>query len=375
MLYNEYGKTGDMVSRIGFGAMRFADIDDEDRCAVLVLRAYERGINYFDTAKGYFGGKSEERLGLAFKEMQSQRSEKPFYVSTKTTARDPDEIFRDCEGSLERMGLDYIDYYHVWYLTSLEEYEARKAAGLLDGFRRLQDEGLIRHISVSSHLPGHEVGQLLQDFPFAGVLLGYSAMNYQYRQEGVEVAAARGQAVVTMNPLGGGQIPAHPELFSYLRTREEETLVQGALRFLLDDTRISVALVGMAEESHVDEAVIAAEGYKPLSASQRMKVESGLSDAMDRICTGCGYCTKVCPEDIPIPGNMLSYNGYMLSGYQSESLINNLKYNYRLLDDDRHGLDRCIECGECEAACTQHLPILERFEEMKKIMADQNGAA
>jgi aryl-alcohol dehydrogenase-like predicted oxidoreductase len=53
----------------GFGAMRFADIDDEDRCAALVLRAYERGINYFDTAKGYFGGKSEERLGLAFKEM------------------------------------------------------------------------------------------------------------------------------------------------------------------------------------------------------------------------------------------------------------------------------------------------------------------
>jgi predicted aldo/keto reductase-like oxidoreductase len=369
MLYNEYGKTGDQVSRIGFGAMRFIDIDDEDRCAEMVVRAYEKGINYFDSAKGYFAGKSESRLGLAFKQMQAQRKDKPFYVSTKTTARDPDEIRSDCEGSLKRLGLDYIDYYHVWYLTSLEEYEARKAAGVLEGFQRLKEEGLIRHISVSSHLPGHEVGKLLKDFPFAGVLLGYSAMNYRYRQEGIEVASSLGQGVVTMNPLGGGQIPSHPQLFSYLKTQEDETIVQGALRFLLDDPRINVALVGMAEESHVDEAVQAAEGYVPFNAEQKEQVENGLSSAMDRICTGCGYCIKVCPEDIPIPGNMLSYNSYMLSGKKDQEFLNTLKWTYQLME--RNGLDRCIECGACEEACTQHLPILERFEEMKEILARQ----
>lgn len=370
MLYNDYGKTGISVSRLGFGAMRFEDVDDKEKCTELLLSAYEAGINYFDTAPGYFEGKSELRFGDAFKEMKKTRTEKPFYVSTKTTAADPDEIRKECEQSLERMGLDYIDFYHVWYLTSLEEYKGRKAAGVIRGFEKLKEEGLIRNIAVSSHLPGDEVGFLLKDYGFEGVLLGYSAMNYKYREAAIATAASLQNGVAVMNPLGGGVIPGHPELFSFLNNRKDETVVEGALRFLFNDSRINIVLVGMENKKHLDEALSSVNGFSPLSQEVIKAIKDGLSGAMDRICTGCGYCLQVCPENIPISKDMLSYNSYMLEEDKKGAFYDSVRWAHQI--HETHGLDRCTECRACEEACTQHLPIMDRFEEMRTLIADHD---
>lgn len=103
MIYRKYGKTDMKVSAIGFGGMRFEDQEDVDTCASLVKACYDAGINYFDTASGY--GKSEELLGVAFKEMKKTRAEKPFYVSTKTFGTETKTIRKDLETSLERMAI------------------------------------------------------------------------------------------------------------------------------------------------------------------------------------------------------------------------------------------------------------------------------
>ncbi|MFC1452969.1 aldo/keto reductase, partial [Verrucomicrobiota bacterium] len=127
MIFRDYGRTGASVSVIGFGGMRFRDQNDVDGCASLVKAAYDAGITYFDTAPGY--GKSESLFGAAFKEMNRTRAQRPFYVSTKSGKSAPSDIRRDFENSLRRMNLDSIDFYHMWYVLSLDEYRGRKARG------------------------------------------------------------------------------------------------------------------------------------------------------------------------------------------------------------------------------------------------------
>ena len=163
---------------------------------------------------------------FSFKEMQKTRTSKPFYVSTKTFAGDESSFRKDLETSLKRMNLDYIDFYHVWCILSADAWIQRKK--ILSAFEKAKNEGLIRHICVSSHMTGNEIGDVLRDYPFDGVLLGYSAMNFAYREAGIEDAAKLGRGVVVMNPLGGGIIPQFPDRFSFVKTREKETVVEGA---------------------------------------------------------------------------------------------------------------------------------------------------
>ena len=362
MIYRNYGNTGKEVSVIGFGGMRFRDHSKVDECSDLVRQAYEAGITYFDTAPNY--GKSEELFGRAFREMNKTRHERPFYVATKSSRAEPADIRKDLEQSLKRMHLDYIDFFHVWCVMSLQDYYGRVAKGALREFERLHHEGLIRHICVSSHMKGDEVETMLKDFPFEGVLLGYSAMNFSYRERAVEAAAQKGAGVVVMNPLGGGLIPQHSERFSFLKTRSEETVVQAGLRFLINDPRISVALVGFSTAAQVEEAISSVVGYQPISTEQIAVMKANIKASFVELCTGCGYCDH-CPEGIPVPRLMDAYNHYLLKG-EKKALFDRLQWHWSIAKRDAI-LQACTQCRLCEEACTQHLPTTERMVEIGKM--------
>lgn len=371
MLYRTYGKTGIEVSAIGFGGMRFENQDDVDACASLLKRAYDEGITYFDTAPGY--GKSEDLFGVALKEMKKTRAEKPFYVATKTTKSKPDDIRKDLETSLKRMDLDYIDFYHVWCILSLDAYEKRKVDGLLQEFERIKEEGLIKHICVSTHMGGKDTGIMLNDYSFAGVLLGYSAMNFSFRDEGISAAAALDNGVVVMNPLGGGIIPQYPDRFGFVRTRQEETIVEGALRFLINDPRITVSLVGFANEKQLEEALRAVDGYQPIPTEKIEHIRDSIHDYFDELCTGCQYCDQ-CPEGLPIPKLMDAYNQLILRN-DTKKMIGRLRYHWGIDLDKEDWLNQCHQCGVCEDACTQKLPISDRLDRMKIEIENYQKAA
>jgi predicted aldo/keto reductase-like oxidoreductase len=370
VIHKLYGATGIKVSAIGFGGMRFEDQDNTDQCAALVRYAYDQGINYFDTAPGY--GKSEELLGVAFRTMLKERAQRPFYVSSKTFGGDPASVRRDLETSLTRMGLEYIDFYHMWCILTPDAYAERKRNGALKEFERLKEEGLIRHICVSSHMTGAAIGDLLADYPFDGVLLGYSAMNFAYREAGVEAAANARRGVVAMNPLGGGIIPREPGRFGFVRTREDETVVEGALRFIINDPRITVALPGFGNTTQVDEAIRAVDGFRPLTETQVAEIRSGIKESFNELCTGCQYCDD-CPQGIPIPSYLDAYN-HMLLGNGPTDMINRLQWHWGIkLEDDY--LDRCTRCGLCEKACTQKLPIPDRLAAIREEVGKARLAA
>lgn len=361
MIYNEYGKTGLKVSTIGMGGMRFENPEDTEACASLITAAHDSGINYFDTAPGY--GKSEDLYGAAFREMFKVRREKPFYVATKTFGGTPSDVRKDLENSLKRMGLDYIDFYHVWCIMSLDGYRERARNGVLKEFEKLKAEGLIRHICVSSHMAGTDIREMLADYPFEGILLGYSIMNFAYRNEGIEAADAAKLGVVVMNPLGGGIIPQNPERFSFVKSKSEETVVEGALRFLINDSRITTSLVGFANKTQLAEAIDAVDGFQELGAGDVSKIKDNLKKSFNELCTTCGYC-NICPEKIPIPNLMEAYNHYVLANNNPDALVNRLHWHWDIgIEDDV--FFRCTQCGACEKKCTQHLPIRERLKTIK----------
>ncbi len=364
MLYRPYGTTGKAVSAIGFGGMRFPDQHDVEACAALVHAAYDAGITYFDTASGY--GKSEELFGAAFVEMQKTRATRPFYVATKTFAADEDSVRRELETSLTRMGLDSVDFYHVWCLLSWDAWETRKRDGVLGAFEKMKAEGLVKHICVSSHMAGDDIGRLLQEYPFDGALLGYSAMNFAYREAALAAAASMNRGIVAMNPLGGGLIPQFPDRFAFVKSQPDETVVEGALRFLLNDPRVTVSLVGFSSFAQITEAIRAVDGFQPIAAETVAEMRSAVKAAFNELCTGCQYCDD-CPQDIPIPKLMDAYNQYMLTG-DTQAILNRLNWHWGIkADSDLPG--RCSECGQCEAACTQHLPIIQRLNEIAAELA------
>lgn len=259
------------------------------------------------------------------------------------------------------MGLQTIDFYHVWCLISPEGWKDRKAKGVLKAFEKIKAEGLIRHIVVSSHMAGEDIAAVLQEYPFEGILLGYSAMNFSYRETGIEAAAKLGRGVVVMNPLGGGIIPQHPERFEFVKTQPVENVTEAAIRFLLNDQRITSVLIGFSTLDHIAEAIRALDGFKPISADEVNRIRNELKSSFNEMCTGCGYCDD-CPEGIPIPKLMDAYNHYMFSG-KPQDILDRLNWHWWIKAADVLW-KKCTECGNCEAVCTQHLPIIKRLKEI-----------
>jgi predicted aldo/keto reductase-like oxidoreductase len=366
MRYSEYGKTGKQVSAIGFGGMRFDTSLSAEENAAIVRHAFDQGINYFDTAPGYCDDQSEAIFGVAFKGMPRDQ----FYVSTKgmPTSFDTAEKAREAvHKSLKRLGVEKIDFYHVWCLRKMEHYDlAMRAGGQYEGLKQCQEEGLIEHIVCSSHQPGNEIRTILRQGHFEGVLMGINILNFPYRWDGVAAAAEFGAGVAAMNPLAGGAIPQHEKELAFL-ARDGETPTEAALRFLVSAPEVNIALNGFTSREHIDMACRVAEKAEPFTHTETDAIRRNLGEHITAMCTGCGYC-KGCPQDIPVPSYMQFYNEKQVFGAQEEEMRKRVtfQHNWGLLVGREAEADECIECGACEEKCTQHLPIIERLRDIAK---------
>jgi len=364
MIYKEYGKTGKKLSALGFGGMRF---DTKNRSieenAQIVRRASELGINYFDTAPDYCDDKSELIYGEAFKDMPND-----FYVSTKSmVTKDPtaDDLRKRVETSLKRMNVDKIDFLHMWCILDLDMYSnVIKKGGPYEGALKLKEEGLIDHLVFSTHANGDEIVQIINDDLFEGILLGYNASNFAYREKGLKAAYEKGLGVVTMNPLGGGVIPQNPDFYSFIKQNPEDSVAQGALKFNMAHKEITVTLAGINNIKELEENIAAANSLEEISDQKIEEIKSHLKEGLDKLCTGCGYCLG-CPVDIYIPAYMMAYNEMIIN--DNKDILGD-KVNERrnwgpLKSRPESRAENCIECGLCEEQCTQHLPIIDRLKE------------
>jgi uncharacterized protein len=356
MLTRTLGNTGLTIPAVGFGGMRFADIGDFGACVDSCRHAYDLGIRYFDTAPGYFGGKSEEVFGEAFAGV------KDVLISTKSSKRDRSEFRKNFEESLVRLKRDKVAIFHIWYILTFEDYREREKNGILEEALKMKSEGLFDHLFISSHMNSEGLVTALGSGIFEGVTIGYSPVNFLYRKEAVKFARSKNIAVVTMNPLAGGLIPKNPEVFSVLKRPQDNSVVEGTLRFILSDPGVSLALVGVEKPEHADEAIAAISPFMPWSDAQRNALENSFNDAYQGLCTGCGYC-KECPEGLAPSQFMLAYNRKFL-GAGDKAISDSLQWEWKIPPEK---WDACSECGLCEEQCTQHLPIMDRMKEIAKL--------
>jgi predicted aldo/keto reductase-like oxidoreductase len=368
------GKTGDRVSVLGYGCMRYPRINgkiDEQRTERQIIQAIEQGVNYFDTAYIYLGGKSESILGDVLAKGYRDRVR----IATKMPPYKIRSI-KDMESVLEiqlgRLRTDRIDYYLVHALSDWGTWDRLKKLGIDEFVRKAKAEGKIRHFGFSYHGDREVFKALVDDYPwdFCQIQYNYMDEHFQAGREGLEYAASKGLGVIVMEPLRGGALVGKmPEEIRRIweGADAKRSAADWALRWLWNQPEVTTVLSGLNEEAHIDENIRIANDTAPGSLTPKeLELYGEVGREYNRLmkvgCTGCGYCMP-CPAGVDIP--------LCFSYYNSKHLFknNHAKWQYIGFTGGFMGgkpsyASLCKDCGKCEKVCPQHLPIREKLREV-----------
>lgn len=359
MQYRQFGKTGIMVSALGFGAMR---LPQEDEDAVRVMqRAFELGVNYLDTARAY--GESERRCGMALKGWRDK-----VYVSTKNPLRDNtiEGWWERLNTSLEQLETDYIDFYQVVHGLGWDVYnDFLVKGGGMEAVRKAQDQGLIKYVCFSCHDTPANMIKLIDTGEFDGFTLQYNLLD-RSNEEPIAYACEKGMGVVVMGPVGGGRLGSPSQQIREMIRSDARSSAEVALRFVLGNANVSTAISGMSTVEMVEENAATASRKEPLSADEKQAIEASLVEnkrLMELYCTGCKYCMP-CPNDVNIAENFRLMNLHKVYGLTDHArmLYNRLSKAEKPERGKKAG--ECIECGECEPKCPQKIRIMEQLREV-----------
>ncbi len=358
MQYRKYGKTGEMVSALSLGMMRLPTASEEgnskdiDQAATneMVKLALEKGINYFDTAYPYHGGQSEVALGIALRESGLPR---PFIASKSPVwlIEKEEDFDRYLDEQLERLGVDYIDFYLLHALDADRWENKVQKFNLCAKMEQARAAGKIRHIGFSFHDKLEAFKQIIDGYEgweFCQIQLNYIDTNYQAGIEGLKYAAQRGLGVAIMEPLLGGRLATPPKDIGEALGGKDP--VQAALDSLWDMPEVGVVLSGMSNLEQLRQNIGFAEASSvgKLSQEERgiMAKAKQIYDAKALVpCTRCAYCMP-CPAGLNIPSLINKYNNTAIYDFEE------VRKNYM---DTEVKADACIGCHACEAECPQHL--------------------
>lgn len=359
MQYRKYGKTGLKVSTLGCGTLRFPKVGGRSDPALLVKvlkYAFDLGVNIVDTAAmGLYG--TETVVGEA---IQSRRDD--ILVSTKNhyKGKSVEEWNQLLNQSLKRLDTEYIDFYHLHYLSWQAYKKNLIPGGIMERFQEVKDEDIIRHKCFSSHDRPENIIKLIDTGEFEGIIVQYNLLD-RSNEEVIAHAHKKGLGVAVMGPVAGGRLAVPSKQVMNIKASSKST-VEIALRFVLSNPNVSAALSGMTSYKMVDENVKTANIKEPLSVDEKRQIGRVLNKFQklsDLYCTGCNYCMP-CPNNVDIPGNFKAMNFYRVWGLK--------KYAHKLYmrmgrNKKRRWAEDCLECGECEPKCPQNISIIKQLKE------------
>lgn len=356
----------------GFGCMRLpmnGDQVDIAETTRMVDEFLAQGFNYFDTAHGYIGGKSE----LALKECLTSRYPREAYSLTdkltdsyfKTEA----DIRPFFESQLEACGVDYFDFY-LMHAQNADNFKKFKACRAYETAFALKAEGRIRHVGLSFHDRAEVLDQILTEYPQIEVVqiqfnyLDYDDIAVQSRKC-YEVCRKHGKPVLVMEPVKGGSLVNLPEeAKKVLDDLHGGSPASYAIRFAAGFPGMMMVLSGMSDLEQMKDNLSYMRDFKPLNETELVAVNKvqEIFHKMNMIpCTACRYCVEGCPKQISIPDLFAIMNIKQLHHDW------NADYYYEEVHTapGRRASD-CLKCGKCEKICPQHLPIRKLLEEVAK---------
>ena len=325
------GKTGMMVTRLGFGGIPIQRLSEADAVAV-VRKCIDLGINYFDTANGY--STSEERIGKAVKGHRHD-----VYIATKTFPGTPEIIEQNLDLSLKRLDTDYIDLYQFHGVNdpAVTQKILDPENGLYKVFEKAKKAGKIRHIGITSHQIDAAKAQV-KTGRFETMMFPFNFITSEPAKDLLPLCRKHDVGFIVMKPLAGGMLDNATIAFKYL------------LQF--PDV---VAIPGIEKIHEIEEISQIYEGAARMTATERKQMKQMKDELGTRFCRRCDYC-QPCEQGIPIS---------MLMTFPT--FVKRLPPDWYLkspfIPDGMAKAANCTECGECEARCPFNLPIREMIKE------------
>jgi len=360
------GRTNLQVSIVGFGGIPIIALS-RDEAEKVVRYAYERGINYFDTARAY--GDSEEKIGSALKDVRDE-----VILATKTHQRTKEEAARaGLKQSLRNLQTDRID---IVQLHGIDNEETLKKAigseGSLAALEEAKAQGKINYIGITGHSP-YILAKALKTGKFDTVLVPLNVLDRRADEELIPLAKKLDVGVVIMKALGGCGSPLQypqwgarflgkpevdwpdPSEFISHFGKDGIERAERSLRFVLAHD-IDTIVPGPRSTVEVDYIVKVGEEFKGLTDKEKSVYRFGKLPS-EPFCRECGLCAQ-CPDGVEIA--MILRWGVYHSFY---NIKNWTRDQYPKL---RTRVDNCTECGECEKKCPYHLPVIRMLKEAEK---------
>lgn len=344
----------DIKKNFGFGFMRLPMIGDQvdiPQVKQMVDEFLARGFNYFDTAHGYLDGKSE----LALRECLTFRYPRDRYILTDKLSghqfSTQEEIRPLFQSQLDACGVDYFDFY-LMHAMSRDRFTQYQEMGAFATALELKAEGKIRHVGMSFHDKAQVLDEILTAWPEIEVVqIQFNYLDYEddrvESRKCYEVCRKHGKPVIVMEPVKGGSLVNLPQTAQRVLNRlEGGSNASYAIRFAAGFEGMMMVLSGMSTIAQLRDNVSFMESFQPLSEQEQAAVSTVRAILRNQGlvgCTGCRYCTEVCPQAIPIPDLFA---------------VVNAKRN----GEEAAGMEvsfACLKCGKCEEICPQKLNIRE----------------
>ena len=362
---NDYGTE---IKKLGFGMMRLprkGPLTDMEQTKRMVDLFMEAGCTYYDTAFVYPGSEEATRKALVDRyPRESYTLATKLYAAFVPTEKVAKSEF---DTSLKRTNAGYFDYYLLHSLMD-SNYRKYEKFHLWEFVEEQKRKGLIRHYGFSFHSGPELLDRILTEHPeaeFVQLQINYADWENPSVQSraNYEVARKHGKPIVIMEPVKGGNLANPPkevrELFQ--AANPNASPASWAIRFAASLDGVLTVLSGMSNLAQIQDNLSFMRDFQPLSAEEQDVIHQaqrmlGRSNTIP--CTACRYCTKGCPKQIPIPEIFAAMNRRLGSGQLAESAE-----SYRAATASGGKATDCVACRQCEKACPQHIPIVEKLKE------------
>ena len=314
------GKTGITVCRNGFGALPIQRIGKED-AAYLVRKAYENGVNFFDTARVYTD--SEEKLGYATSSFRDK-----IYIATKTAAKNGEELKKDLETSLSLLKTDYIDIYQFHNPPFCPK--PGDGTGLYEAMLEAKKEGKIRHIGITNHRLG-VAKEAIESGLYETLQFPFSYISGEKEMELLSMCRERGMGFIAMKGLAGGLLNNSRVCYAFMSQFDNVLPIWGVQR-----------------ERELDEWLSYNDNPPVMDEEVKSIIEKDRKELSGDFCRGCGYCMP-CPMGIQI-----SECARMIQMIRRSPSESQLSAEAQAMMANIHN---CVKCGKCMDKCPYSLPI------------------